>query len=180
MNSGPCCESFKLPSTLFVTRQTIKQAADKELSERTIERQTKTQSFQSNFQQSTCFSAIYIFFFINSQYVPPAFRIYETFQTFPSAVVTVDDVHSRKSRPPIAVQYLYLSFAKPSMHWNSIHMTHKKWFLFHLHDRWYRAKLRSYQQNTSECLWGDIFQFQKITDTFLLMSLRTVSRKRET
>ena len=123
MNSGPCCKSFKLPSTLFVPKQTIKQAADKELSERTIERQTKTQSFQSNFQQSTCFSAINIFSFINSQHVPPAFRIYETFQTFPSAVVTVDDVHSRKSRPPIAVQYLYLSFAKLSMHRSSIHRT---------------------------------------------------------
>ena len=126
MNSGPCCESFKLPSPLFVPKQTIKQAADKELSERTIERQTKTPSFQSNFQQSTQFSAINIFSFVNSQYVPPAFCIYETFQTFPSAVVTVDDVHSRKSRPPIAVQYLYLSFAKPSMHRNSIHMTPKK------------------------------------------------------
>ena len=42
-----------------MTKQTIKQAADKELSERTIERQTKTPSFQSNFQQSTQFSAIY-------------------------------------------------------------------------------------------------------------------------
>ena len=56
-----------------------------------------------------------------------------------------------------------------------------KWLLFKLKkNSEVLSKLRNSEPGGGSGFWGDIFQFQKITDTFLLMSLRTVSRKKET